>query len=316
MDYRTYGLELIYNIIRRRLKSINLNLTDRCNSRCRTCYIWKKQPKNDLPVSIIEKLLDDDIVNKKTLFGITGGEPLLHPDCKDILSLFSGYEYLFFSNGILADRLIEAVRKTGIKNLFISADGIDERYKHIRGVDNFENIRRVVRETSDITDITIDFTISPFNTKDDLRGIVDFCESSNVKLIVGAYNEPEFFDTDTKPEGAFEFDDIRGKCFYFSAYANNKFIRLYNKWIRGSLKLPCYSIRSLISILPDGGVSLCQGKNEMLGNLHENSLSEIWNDKNTVGIQRRNKNCNCCFLTCQRPVDIVIGSTPLKWLVK
>ena len=273
-------------------------------------------PKTDLPLEIVEKLLNDDIINKKTLFGITGGEALLHPKYKEILSLFSGYEYLFFSNGMLADRLIKTVKDFEIKNLFISADGIDEQYRKIRGVDNFKNIRRIVKELNGITNITIDFTISPFNSKNDLKDIVEFCETYNAKLIVGVYNEPEFFDTNTKPRESFELDGIKSRCFYFSPTINNRYIRLYNDWIKGNVKLPCYSIRSLLSIMPNGDVSLCQGKNEILGNLNKNTMNEIWNSEKTIETQKKNRNCNCCFLTCQRPVDIIINKTPLKWLIR
>ena len=316
MDYKVYSAKFVYNILRRNLKSININATNRCNSRCKTCYIWKKVPKTDLPVGLIENLLNDSIINRKTVFGLTGGEFLMHPDYNDILELFAGYDYLFFSNGIMADRLIETVKKHEIRHLFLSADGIDNSYMNVRGVDNFKNIRRIVSELKDVTNITIDFTISPFNSKSDLVDVVNFCEENSIKLAVGIYNQPEFFGTRTKPQKAFGFEDIKSKCFYFHPYANRKFARLYNRWLDGNLRLNCYSIRSLVSILPNGDVSLCQGKNTILGNLHPTPLSEIWNSKNTLRIQKMNRYCNNCFLSCQRPADIVIDNSPLKWVIK
>ncbi|MFH1229544.1 MAG: radical SAM protein [Candidatus Aenigmatarchaeota archaeon] len=315
MNYKVYCARLIYSIMRRNLKNITLYTTNRCNSRCKTCSIWKKTPKKDLPLGIIKKLLSDDIVSNKTTFQITGGEILLHPQYKEILSMLSDYEYQFFSNGILADRLIEAVKEFEIKNLFISADGVDNRYKSIRGVDNFKNIRRIVRELDGLTSVTIDFTISPFNSKRDLTDIVSFCEDNNAKLIVGIYNRPDYFDTNENLKEAFGFDSIKSKCFYFPVYANNMFIRYYNEWLKGRLNLPCYSIRSLASVLPDGRVALCQGKSEIIGNLHKNTMSDIWYNEKTIESQRRNRNCNSCFLTCQRPYDLIISKTPLKWFI-
>jgi len=316
MDYRTYAAKFTYNILRRNLKSININVTDRCNSKCKTCYIWKKTPNTDLSLDVMENLLNDKIINKKIVFGLTGGEFLLHPKYNEILELFDGYDYLFFSNGIMADRLIETVKKYNIKHLFMSADGIGDTYKKIRGVDTFKNIRKIVSDIKDITNITIDFTISPFNQKKDLVDVVNFCEENNINIAVGVYNQPEFFDTDTKPKKAFEFDDIKAKCFYFHPAANNRFIKYYNKWLDGEMKLNCYSIRSLLSILPDGDVSLCQGKNIILGNLYKTSLSDIWNSEETIKTQKKNKHCNGCFLSCQRPVDIAIDKSPLKWIIR
>jgi MoaA/NifB/PqqE/SkfB family radical SAM enzyme len=316
MRYKTFPLKFIYSIMRRKVRSININVTDRCNSRCRTCYIWKKNPNTDLPVSVIEDLLNDRMVHKKMLFGLTGGEFLLHPNYREMLELFRGYEYLFFSNGIMADRLIEAVKRYDIKNLLISADGVDESYKRIRGVDTFSNIRKVVSELRDVTSITIDFTISPFNTKKDLMDVLGFCESNGLKLAVGVYNQPDFIETRERPQKAFEFGDVKSRCFYFHPKANSRFVKYYNRWLEGDLDLECYNIRGQLSILPSGEVSLCQGKNVILGDLNKTSLSDIWNSKRTIEIQKLNRHCNECFLSCQRPIDIAVGMTPLKWFVK
>lgn len=301
--------KVCYGVIRHNLMWITVFITERCNSKCKTCGIWKKKNPVDISLKLIEDIISD--TTKKININITGGEAILHPKIDEILQLL--YEqnrtYTLFSNGILADKLIKTCREFNVKNLVISCDGPKETYKRVRGIDNYDNIVKIVNELKDEIKISIDYTVSPLNTREDLVKVKDFCDMNGIYLGVGPYDNIEYFDTTMQKQKLY---DVSG----LAAYPVDKLIQLYNDWIDGGIKLPCYSIRFSCAILPDGSVLMCQAKKIILGNLNELSLSEIWDSNSTKEIHRKHKNCNGCWILCQRSYDVGLIAIMVHFLPK
>ncbi|MCS6858154.1 MAG: radical SAM protein, partial [Sandaracinaceae bacterium] len=60
---------------------LTLHLTDRCNLNCRHCLRDPGAQPKDLPLSLIERLLDEiKCYSKEAVVVLTGGEPFLHPE--------------------------------------------------------------------------------------------------------------------------------------------------------------------------------------------------------------------------------------------
>jgi radical SAM protein with 4Fe4S-binding SPASM domain len=93
---------------------VMLELTNRCNARCRHCYIGNRSSENELNLAEYEHILDQ-LAAAGTLFLVfSGGEPLMRPDFFEIATLARQKEFSFilFSNATLitsetADRLLE-----------------------------------------------------------------------------------------------------------------------------------------------------------------------------------------------------------------
>lgn len=282
-------------------------ITDRCNSKCLICNIWKKQPKTDLAVEIIDEILRDKIITNRTSFCVAGGEPMLHPKIEEILGLFQGRDYLFLSNGFLADRLVSLVREFRIKRLSMSLDGPPETYKRMRCIDGYSRVEKVVNELKDDkVHIYINFVVSPWNTREDFKHVVEFCKKHHVELLMGYYENMEYFDTTKQAGRLYDIRDlITSPPFHFHSHP---YFDLYNDWISGGLKIPCFSVFLRPVIRPNGDVELCEGKTIKLGNLYERSLGEIWNSKKTRELQRKYMHCNACWADAQRPYDLRISS--------
>jgi len=253
-----------------------------------------------MPIELFERIIND--VPNGVHINITGGEPLLHPKINEMLALLSkrNKSYTLFSNGILAEKLCKIVRSAGVKKLVLSCDGPKETYKRVRGVDNYNNIVKIVDELKDEVNVSIDFTINPLNTKEDLTKVKIFCDSRGAYLGVGVYDNPKYFDTTMKKEELYDADGL-------ASYPVNRYIRLYNSWLSGNLRLPCYSIRFSCAILPQGDVLMCQGKRIVLGNLNKHPLSKIWEYSKKSGIFRKYSDCNGCWLLCQRSYDAALA---------
>lgn len=282
-------------ILRRKLRffAVPILATNRCNSRCLVCNIWRKEPKVDLPIEIFRRILKDETVSDRTGFVLSGGEFILHPEYHEILQLFRGRSYWLLSNCLLPDRLIKAVREFKVPRLSISLDGPRTIYKTIRGVDAYSKVEQVVRELRDSTRINIEYNVTPWNTRKDLIHVADFCRKYHVDLWVGYYTEQEYFETATSAGRLYDVNDL----------IDHPYHRFHGEWASGNLKMPCFSIFARPLIRPNGDVVLCDPKEVVLGNLHQKSLKEIWTSKNTRAIQKQYTSCNGCWSDCHRPLD-------------
>jgi len=307
LEYVYQGIKLLTNVYRHKLSVIHLFVTNRCNSRCKICHIWAKQPKYDLPVHIIRNVLVDKSVSRYTFFTLGGGEFFLHPYYEKILELFTLYNrrFLLLTNGILSKKIIDAVRKFKIKHLYLSLDGRRETYKRVRGVDAYDNVVEVIDALHNETEILVAYCINPWNSYEDMLHVKELCDKKKVKFEVGLYVNPEYFET-----------QLFGKYTYPEKLLpkDQKFAKLHNYWANSELKLPCWNIRTQVTIIPNCDVYLCQQKSVILGNLMHKSLSEIWNSPKTVETHKRYFTCNDCWLGCQRPFDVKIAYSLAKIL--
>ena len=77
---------------------VAFNITRRCNKSCDYCYL--KLANRSLSLESIQEIVESKKPNTVT---ITGGEPLMHPEIKDILEFLAdqGNHIHLLSNGIL-----------------------------------------------------------------------------------------------------------------------------------------------------------------------------------------------------------------------
>jgi len=69
------------------IKAVTLELTNRCDLRCRICNIWREEKTRDLSADNVAKLLEP--LPGGLSIALTGGEPFLHPEFPEI------FKYLF-----------------------------------------------------------------------------------------------------------------------------------------------------------------------------------------------------------------------------
>ncbi len=128
------------------LNTFYLYLSNSCNLACRHCWIVPRfidgQP--DPGDTIDFNHLQDAIIEAKPLglnrIKLTGGEPLLHPDFKKIVSFITHQDLSLFmeTNGTLITRQIARFlkNKSNMEHISISIDGKDSfTHDSFRGVD-------------------------------------------------------------------------------------------------------------------------------------------------------------------------------------
>jgi len=300
-----------------------LSLLYSCNSRCKTCNIWKKKADN-LTVSEYKQIFKK-IGRSPYWITLSGGEPFLRKDIVEIcLELYKHCRPKIInipSNGLLTEEIVKNVHQIAqickrsqiIVNL--SIDGVEEEHDNIRGVPgNYKKVTKTYNELKALDLHNLSIGIHTVISKLNVKG---FSHIANKLMLL----EPDSYITEIA-EQRIELDtiesditpDIVSYCtaidYLVHRIKNGKFkgmnkitqsfrIEYYNlvkKILRDKTQvIPCYSGISSVQISPDGDVWSCCIKAKSMGNLRENdyNFKKIWNSKNIKEERRSIKNIEC-----------------------
>lgn len=131
------------------LRYIELQITDKCNLKCRHCYIGK--PKNDeLTLDEIKAVLDEFEIMQGLRLLITGGEPLMHKNFEEINILLPEYQFrkVLFTNGLLLNKNI--LKVLNIDEIQFSVDGMEHGHEAIRGKGAYKRVMQAIRDAIDL----------------------------------------------------------------------------------------------------------------------------------------------------------------------
>jgi MoaA/NifB/PqqE/SkfB family radical SAM enzyme len=212
-DFLTYiypkilGFKLAYyGLIRPPLPlTLTFSVTNLCQSKCKTCNIWRIYPEkhqqvsNELEMDEITKIFQS--VGRIYFFNISGGEPFLRKDLPEIVE--AAVYYLKPSiihvptNALASEKVIrqtrtilEMLKKKGLKTPLTikpSLDGVGKLHDEIRGVKgNWEKLLETVGGLKELEEnfpnlhIEIGTVVSNFN-KDHLDEIEEYVHSMGVQ---------------------------------------------------------------------------------------------------------------------------------------
>jgi radical SAM protein with 4Fe4S-binding SPASM domain len=114
------------------LRYLELQITDRCNLRCRHCYIGE-QTGNELSAGRVRTVLNEFEEMQGLRVLLTGGEPLLHSRFDEINEMLSGRSLhtVLFTNGKLLTPA--RLKKLTVHEIQLSIDGMEEGHDALRG---------------------------------------------------------------------------------------------------------------------------------------------------------------------------------------
>lgn len=311
-DYLRNGMLYVNNIARphhKVLSQLMIYATTRCQSRCRHCSIWKKSEEH-LSLDDIKAIVGSKCVTRSTTIGLEGGEFILHPEADGIMEWLKKNHpnYTLLSNCLAPKRVIRAVREYRPRHLYVSLDGDRETYKRMRGCDGYDKAIEVVEAVRDEVPVSLMFCLSPWNSFGDMRFVIDIARRYGVDIRIGIYGTMDFFDTTAELIAA-DAEDYRKQipANIHDTDENYDFVALYDEWRNGHLRLKCQSIFSELVIHSNGNVPLCQNLDVVLGNIHERSLDEIFNSRQSVETQcLYSRQCNKCWINFHRKYDIIL----------
>lgn len=279
-------------------KLIQFYLTSRCNSRCKTCNIWKGTDGKyeDLPYETVAKIC---LNNKDADFVFGGGEYTLYSGRHRLLRVLDGKDvnYTILSNAVSLPLLESVIQQHDIKNLTMSCDGV--LHDEIRGVHgNLFNIATILDKYIDkIPNIKLSYTYSKYNEKyfiadmDYIKKVlgfdkVYFCIAQDMDLLLRSGES-------VKPNSLEQILE-RSDMLYDKD-------RLYIESLLKGEKKPCDSTGSVFTVYSNGNVVLCQSfmSKCVLGNIYESDFNDIIDNVKVIKCSYDKK----CNLLCQRRYD-------------
>lgn len=122
---------------------VNIEVTKRCNAKCRFCDYWKENEHNELSDY-------SDLVKRfrPVVLALSGGEPLVRKNLAEIISKLRPYcHYLsMVTNGcLLSEEKVEELSSVGVNHMAVSLDFLGREHDIARGIPGlFEKISTLV----------------------------------------------------------------------------------------------------------------------------------------------------------------------------
>lgn len=154
-----------YNIVSKRTalspRSLMINVTYVCNSRCIMCNIWKIKPKNEVSLDKWKEVMKDEIFGDIRNLTVSGGEPILYENYVEAVKLFIDSmpklrRLVLNTNGFLPERtkqsIVEVAKYCKLKKIklavSVSIDGVSDVHDRLRGTKgafdrSFETIKKL-----------------------------------------------------------------------------------------------------------------------------------------------------------------------------
>ena len=253
-----------------RFKKVYIEITNGCNLKCDFC-IGNKRDVRFISVDDFKFILDKIFPYTRYLYFHILGEPLLHPNVVDFISIASdmGFYVNITTNGYLINRLKNV---SNIRQLNISLHSYDSKY----GISIDRYLNNIFDVVDGFKDTYVSFRLWARQSDDMLNKVCSH---------YGVHDLPDDYDKFKLSSNVFlsKFHE-----FIWPDFNNNYY----------SEKGRCYGLIDHIGILSDGSIVPCcldSSASIFLGNIFTDSLDDILNSKRVLNIINGFK----CGLKCE-----------------
>ena len=298
------------------IRNATILITDRCNSKCTTCNIWKEQNKRkELTSNQYFTLFSRSEFSLLDDVNISGGEATLRDDIADVTEaiLFGKHVQMFFlsTNGTNPSKALECLKaaRSSADRVFVSVsiDGDKTTHKIIRGIDSYDAALHTISlckewDSSIITNLSL--TLSARNTNlQTLRHLKHLADEYKSTLSYRfAYNSSNYFHN-----SSIDFlitNEMRElvRAFIRENSWDDPFMRIQYDYLKdGHIKIMkkndvvcCNAGKKFVLVAPNGDIYPCINSNHIIGDLERG----IFDVDYAVG---DNECCPCCMELCVWP---------------
>lgn len=304
-------------------------VTYRCNARCTMCNRYKcpSKPEEEISIETIKKL------PKMYFTNITGGEPFIREDIKDIVrELYKKSDRIVIStNGFFTDRIIDLCNEFPNVGIRISIEGLEDTNNKIRGLQDgynrgYNTLKKLVEMKH--PDVGFGMTVQDANAKD-LVALYEKANELNMEFATASLHNSFYFVEakniiKDRMMVAKEFEKLINELLksnspkkWFRAYFNHGLIN----YIFGQKRLlPCDMAFDTFFIDPYGDVMPCNGTKdkEVMGNLNNQTWDELWNSEQAEKVRNKVRHCdrNCWMIGSVSPAMKKYIWKPAFWVIK
>lgn len=280
-------------------------VTDACNSHCIHCNVWQKKPtENPLSPEEYGKLFSDPFLSDVNEIIISGGEPMMRKDIKQIIlalhNSLPNASITLSTNGLMpytTARIVREVLQEGVEKLSVgtSLDYVGPDHDTIRGTPNAYHkvmllINHLKKIREDFPSLGIGFgVVLQEKNQDNIGELIKFAEENDLFYLIQWMSDAAYYDNPRakrcNPEKEY---DVVGKL-------PDRFNMIRELWIKkikgGNISFNCYALRDFFVVKCNGDVVPCLHLwNYTAGNIRDKPIEEIL--KFPLGTI---KNCKGCL---------------------
>lgn len=320
---------LIANLGKRKKPLVlQMPITSRCNSRCKTCNIWKEPDTTDINPDKLRDALQDSLFTEVVSVGLNGGEFTLIPNFTEVLEAVLSLPKLksvyIITNGLFPTKLFDYLRmgktlcaERGVAlNICLSVDGVEGVHEEVRGIPNcFKKTKTILHELSENEELychefTVGCTLSRYNIAFIRETEAFFQNYKDLRVEYHLAVPNKRIKTFTEYHDYYVLDDERARNlateFFYGKYlsATNEsyrrqcFANYYFLKTNGKRRLcTCDYLDRDITIDENLNVSLCATASSNIGCLCQQSATTIINSQNARKERKLLKRdyCNTCI---------------------
>lgn len=322
-DY-LYALENL--VPTKKLRRVILSITSLCNSRCKTCNLWKNKTRIEPSLETLTKLADSDFFKDVRFLVLTGGEPFLRKDIDQVVNMFKSknpnLHITILTNALMPELTLEKVKKMPRDVLItFSFNGKPEAHDETRGVKgNFKKLLTSIDYLKKINqNINLIFTICKENY-DQIIWAWEFAKKHDLNVLFNPEMDYERLNRDEertltseqKNQVMSQLKKIysnRHRPFFDDTYLLY-FKRFFNKTTITNI---CYAGTNSIFIDCTGDVYPCEnlvGVIKPLGNINNNFQMP----KDYLKTIKQMKCYEKCFLQCEMVRNL--RKHPIKTIIE
>jgi radical SAM protein with 4Fe4S-binding SPASM domain len=303
---------LIYRALNKPLKPrmIWLNVTDRCNSKCAHCSIWKQKPtENPLSPDEIYNMLKSPVFSKLQSIVNTGGECTLRDDLAQIIiaehQALPKAKLIISTNGLKPERVVSLVQYLNgigiIIEVGISLDGVDGAHDKIRGVPGNFALVDLLLNSLNGTKVNVPFVLSDL-TIDNLQPVQKYLENLDKDIVFNVLqcNDANYYHSEVQPNNQRERMIKAVESLDSGVVGGYLIKRAWLRWLQGKpIKFPCFALQTTCAIKCNGDIVPCLSRwDSSIGNIREETPEEIWNGRLAYLYRSRIKKCPGCLNFC------------------
>lgn len=283
--------------------ALQWHITDKCDQRCKHCYIFAGENKMYSPefdFSTLEKIFFDFLetckkMDKMPSICVTGGDPLLYNDVWKLFNLFHNYNVPFSILGNpfhLTEKVAKSLKELGCITYQMSLDGLRKTHDFIRKLGSFDATLEKIKVLNDAgIKSAIATTVSKTNIEEipelvkivveykaKTFGFSRYCPNEKDRdNIISPYEYKTFLE---KMWEQFTTLQYKGTAFILKDHLWKLF--LYEKSLfkiendSDLIMEGCHCGISHITILADGLVYACRRCESPVGKVPEQSLYDIF----------------------------------------
>lgn len=305
-------------------------VTYRCNARCTMCNRYKapSKPEEEISLETIRKLPPMYFTN------ITGGEPFIRTDLKDIVRELrkKSDRIVISTNGFFTDRILDLCKEFPDIGIRISIEGLEQTNNEIRGLaDGYNRGYTTLKKLREMgmKDVGFGMTVQDKNAPD-LVPLYRLSDEMGMEFATATLHNSFYFVEakniiHDRPMVAKNFEALINELLrsnspkkWFRAYFNHGLIN----YIYGNKRLlPCDMSKDAFFIDPFCDVIPCNGmaKKAVMGNLKESpDWDTLWNSEQAKTVRAQTKQCdrNCWMIGSVSPAMHKYIWVPGWWVVK